>query len=77
MPEFEDGVKYDIFGEPVGLGEFLGVKDEELTCDLWGRKQPESYRRYLLTCCNRPFQEVKQYSMCMKPMELIIMEAVP
>ena len=77
MPEFEDGVKYDIFGEPVGLGEFLGVKDEELTCDLWGRKQPESYRRYLLTCCKRPFQEVKQYSMCMKPMELNIIEAVP
>ena len=77
MPEFEDGVKYDIFGEPVGLGEVLGVPEEELTCDLWGRKQPEAYRRYLLTCVRKPYQLICQYSMCMKPMELNILEQIP
>ncbi len=35
MPEFEEGIKYDIYGEPVGLGACLGVPEEELTCDLW------------------------------------------
>ena len=77
MPAFEDGVKYDIFGEPLGLGKVLEVPEEELTCDFWGRKQEASYKRYLLTCCRRPYQVVKQFSMCMKPMELNVMEQIP
>lgn len=77
MPAFEDGVKYDIFGEPLGLGKVLEVPEEELTCDFWGRKQEASYKRYLLTCCRRPYQVVKQFSMCMKPMELNVVEQIP
>ena len=77
MPAFEDGVKYDIFGEPLGLGKVLEVPEEELTCDFWGRKQEASYKRYLLTCCRRPYKAVKQFSMCMKPMELNVMEQIP
>lgn len=77
MPEFEDGVRYDIYGEPVGLGTCLGVPEEELTCDFWGRKREESYRRYLLTCCRKPFRILAQYSMCMKPVELNVLEQIP
>lgn len=77
MPDFEEGVKYDIYGEPVGLGRYIGVSDEELTCDLWGRKQEASYRRYLLTCSQKPYKVLRQYSMCMKPMELNIMRDIP
>lgn len=77
MPAFEDGVKYDIFGEPLGLGKVLEVPEEELTCDFWGRKQEASYKRYLLTCCRCPYKVVKQFSMCMKPMELNVMEQIP
>ncbi|MCI6879591.1 MAG: glycosyltransferase [Clostridiaceae bacterium] len=77
MPSFEDGVKYDIFGEPVGLGKKIGISEEELTCDFWGRKQEASYKRYLLTCCHRPYKVVRQYSMCMKPMELNVIEEIP
>lgn len=77
MPDFEEGVKYDIYGEPLGLGKYLGVEDNELTCDFWGRKQEASYQRYLLTCCKRPYQKVKQFSMCMKPMELNILNQIP
>ncbi len=76
LPEFEQGVKYDIYGEPVGLGVYLGIPDKELTCDLWGRKQEASYRRYLLTCCKRPYKQICQYSMCMKPMELNIIRNI-
>lgn len=72
MPEFESGVKYDIYGEPIGLGKYLGVEEEELTCDLWGRKQPGSYKRYLLTCQEKSFDVIKKFSMNMKPMELNI-----
>ena len=75
MPAFEDGVKYDIFGEPLGLGKVLEVPEEELTCDFWGRKQEASYKRYLLTCCRCPYKVVKQFSM--KPMELNVMEQIP
>lgn len=77
MPEFEDGVKYDIYGEPLGMGQYLGIPEEELTCDFWGRKQEASYRKYLLTCCRRPFKAVRQFSMCMKPMELNVMKEIP
>ena len=77
MPAFEDGVKYDIFGEPLGLGKVLEVPEEELTCDFWGRKQEASYKRSLLTCCRSPYKVVKQFSMCMKPMELNVMEQIP
>lgn len=72
MPDFEEGVKYDIYGEPVGMGKYLGVDDEELTCDLWGRKQEGAYKRYLLTCENRHYHETRSFSMSMKPMELNI-----
>lgn len=77
MPEFEEGVKYDIYGEPVDLASYLDVPKEDFTCDFWGRKQEASYKRYLLTCCNKPYKILKQYSMCMKPVELNVMEAIP
>ena len=76
MPEFKDGVKYDIYGEPVGLGRYLGVPDEMLTCDFWGRKQEASYKKYLLTCCKKPYKVMKQFAMCMKPLELNVMENI-
>lgn len=77
MPEFEEGIKYDIYGEPIGLGNCLGIPDAELTCDFWGRKQEASYRRYLLTCCRKPYKILRQYSMCMKPVELNVLENIP
>lgn len=77
MPDFAEGVKYDIYGEPVGLGAYLEISDEELTCDLWGRKQKASYRKYLLTCCKQPYKRIRQFSMCMKPLELNIIRRIP
>ena len=76
MPDFTEGVKYDIYGEPVGLGKYLDIPEEELTCDFWGRKQEASYRRYLLTCCKRPYRPLRRFSMCMKPMELNIINHI-
>ncbi|MCD8241542.1 MAG: glycosyltransferase [Lachnospiraceae bacterium] len=77
MPDFDEGVKYDIYGEPLGLGRYLGVPDGELTCDLWGRKQKASYKRYLLSCCGRPYKKLRQYSMSMKPLELNVIRQIP
>ena len=76
MPDFAEGVKYDIYGEPIGLGKYLDIPEEELTCDFWGRKQEASYRRYLLTCCKRPYRPLRRFSMCMKPMELNIINHI-
>ncbi len=76
MPDFEEGVKYDIYGEPLGLASYLEVPEEDFTCDFWGRKQEASYKRYLLTCCSKPYKVLKQYSMCMKPVELNVMESI-
>lgn len=76
MPEFENGIKYDIYGEPVGLGGYLGVPEEELTCDMWGRKRKEAYRRYVLSCRCLPYKVRKTFGMQMKPMELNVMEEI-
>ena len=76
MPEFENGIKYDIYGEPVGLGGYLGVLEEELTCDMWGRKRKEAYRRCVLSCRRLPYKVRKTFGMQMKPMELNVMEEI-
>lgn len=77
MADFENGVKYDLYGEPIGLGAYLDIPEEELTCDLWRRKRPEAYGRFLLTCGERPYKKVKSFGLCMKPMELNVMEQIP
>lgn len=77
MPEFRDGVKYDIYGEPVGLGEKLGIPEEELTCDMWGRKQEAAYRRYVLSSRCLPYKVLQSFGMQMKPMELNVLEQIP
>lgn len=76
MPEFEDGVKYDIYGEPIGLGKYLGVADKQLTCDMWGRKRKEAYRRYILSSRKLPYKVLKTFGMHMKPMELNVIEQI-
>ena len=77
MPEFEEGIKYDIYGEPVGLGACLGVPEEELTCDLWGRKPKQAYRRYVLSSRRSGYEVLKSFGLQMKPAELNIYENVP
>lgn len=76
MPEFADGIKYDIYGEPVGLGEYLGVPEEEFTCDMWGRKQEKAYRRYVLSSRALDYEIIRSFGMQMKPMELNVMENI-
>lgn len=76
MPEFTDGIKYDIYGEPVGLWEYLGVPEEEFTCDMWGRKQKNAYRRYVLSSRALDYKILKSFGMQMKPMELNVMENI-
>lgn len=76
MPEFEQGMKYDIYGEPVGLGRYLGVSEKELTCDLWGRKRKEAYRRYVLSSRKLPYKVISSFGMQMKPMELNVIEQI-
>lgn len=74
MPEFESSIKYDIYGEPEGLGAVLGVPEDELTCDMWGRKQPASYKRYVFSSKKLNYKILKSYGMQLKPMELNVYE---
>lgn len=76
MPSFEKGMKYDIYGEPVGLGKYLSVPEEEFTCDLWGRKRKEACQRYVLSSRILPYKVLKSFGMQMKPMELNIIEQI-
>lgn len=76
MPEFEDGVKYDIYGEPTELGRYLGIQEDEFTCDMWGRKQEQAYRRYVLSSRKLGYKILASYGMQMKPMELNVIEKI-
>ena len=76
MPEFEAGIKYDIYGEMIGLGRYVGISEKELTCDLWGRKRKEAYRRYILSTRRLPYKVVKSYGAQLKPTELNVIEGI-
>lgn len=76
MPEFADGVKYDIYGEPVGLWEYLDVPEEEFTCDMWGRKQEAAYCRYVLSSKALNYQVIRSFGLQMKPMELNVIDKI-
>ena len=53
------------------------MPEEELTCDLWGRKPEHAYRRYVLSSRRLGYEVLKSFGLQMKPAELNIYENVP
>lgn len=53
------------------------MPEEELTCDLWGRKPKQAYRRYVLSSRRSGYEILKSFGLQMKPAELNIYENVP
>jgi len=69
----ENLYKYDVYLNPLGLGKYLGVKDEDLVVDFYQDKQPTN-KRYLLTCAILDYKILKSYDLRLKPIESNIIE---
>lgn len=65
--------QYDVYFNPLGLGRYLGVKDEDLVVDFYQDRQPTN-KRFLLTCAILDYKIVKSYDLRLKPIESNIIE---
>lgn len=73
IPPFNiDSLKYDVFFERQNLGVFLGIEENELCVDLYGKKKNREKKRYWLTSLIADFKIVKSYALQLKPHELNI-----
>lgn len=65
---FEELYKYDVYYNPVGLWDELGVPKNELVIDLYNNRKYKS-KRYLLTTKKLSFKIEKSFALRLKPME--------
>jgi len=69
--DFEELVKYDVYGENRDIPSWLGLKSNDITIDFWGLK--DIYNgRYILAPFSFPYKNIKGFSMSMRPWELNI-----
>lgn len=59
------------------LGKYLGIDEKELCVSLWGTKQKELYKRYLLTTKSLPYLVIKEFSLSLRPIELSVILNMP
>ncbi len=71
MPEFnKNSFKYDVFFERQDLGCFIGIKDEYLCTDLYGKKNNREKNRYWLTSVTADYKILKSFGLQLRPHEL-------
>ena len=69
--EFENLVKYDVYGQNKAIAEWLGIPLNDLTVDYYGLK--DVYRgHYVLAPFHLPYKLVRSYSLSLRPWELNI-----
>ncbi len=66
---FPESVKYDIYGDRMELGEYLGISDEDLCVDFYGDKDNEQNKRYWLSPYQFPYKKLSSFALTMEPME--------
>lgn len=64
-----DAVKYDAFFERIGLGHIVGVEEEQLCVDLYGRQMKHRNRRYWLTQSKEYYLIKSRYGKRLKLLE--------
>ncbi|WP_167261905.1 glycosyltransferase [Alkalibacillus almallahensis] len=71
--DFENGIKYDVFFENMEIGEcYLGINNSNLCVDLYGTKNHNFYKRYVLTKKRMNYNVIKRYSLSFKPHDVNI-----
>ena len=74
---FSDSIRYDIYGNRMGMGQYLSVPDDELCVDFYGDKDNEQQRRYWLSPFKLPYRQICSFALTMEPMEANIIYNVP
>lgn len=70
LPSFNEApVKYDGFFEPQFLYKYLNIEVKNLCVDLYGSKNKDLFKRYLLTRKKLPYRIIKSFSLKYKPIE--------
>ncbi len=72
LPKFdkhEKSVIYDAFFEREGLASTLGIKDSEFDCDIYGIKEINPKKRYLLSSKRLKYKIVRRYALEYRPHE--------
>lgn len=66
-------IMYDEFMEREHLGKYLGLSDDELSVCLWGTRPNCTYKRYVLTIDDLPYECVRKFGLFLRPAELNVM----
>ena len=74
--KFEDCIKYDMFGDYIGLGSYLGVQEIDLCTDFYGNKPLDIKHKYLLSLYRLPYKMVKSYGLNLEPIEANIIHNI-
>lgn len=75
FPEFSIGeVFYDEFMERERLEEYLNIPENSLTVDIFRNKPDCMYKDYLLSTRKLDYTIVNEYSLCVKPAEMSIID---
>ena len=70
IPSFDKLVKYDVYFNFIGFGEFCKINDNELCVDFWGTNNNKTNKKYILSPFKLPFKIIKSYAMKLRPIEL-------
>jgi len=62
-------VRYDAFFEPQFISKYLGIKDTELTIDLYGTKSDRVMSKYLLTSKSMGYSIIRKFGCHFRPHE--------
>ena len=73
-PNDREAIRYDEYMEREGLGEYLGIDEESLCVDIWGKKDKSLYKRYLLSSETLNFKIIKSFSLSLRPIELSVIQ---
>lgn len=75
---FKDLEKYDVYQQNIFLYSVLKLSPNDLTLDLYGIKFKEGkVKRYILTTYHLPYKRIKEYGICMRPIELNVINEIP
>ena len=64
---------YDEYMDRIGLGEVLGVPDEDLTVDFYNTKRLVKYKRFLLSTSKHNYLIVDRFALSLRPIEASVL----
>ncbi len=74
--ELSDLLKYDCYVNYIGLLDYLDVEKDNVCLDLYGDNPNIKKKRYILSTKKYPYKVIKSYGLCMRPIELNIINDI-